>query len=748
MIRLRTKFFCTLLAISAGLTGGTLLIVRNAVQTRMREAIRDDLQTSVKTFELLELQRQESLRRSAEFIAALPTVRAVMTTRDIPTIQDAARGLIRQSGADALILADRMGAISAIQTKDSNLDVDHAQALLVETFKKGDAHDWWVTNGRLYEVQVQPIEFGEFPKQTTIGILILGNEITSTVAKAFGSVAGSEAVFRSGGVQIASTFPADKNPELWRLQSVQATRLGSDPFEVQIGEEKFLASGLRISNAQGVGVDLFVVKSLDKATDFLDSLNRLLIALGGVTLLAGGMLGFLMADNFTKPLSRLVAGVKALEEGDYEYPVGTPGKDEVGTVTNTFLKMRSRLQNVQKEQKELEGRLRQAHKMEAVGRLAGGVAHDFNNLLTIICGHSDLIADRVGNDEKLKQNVEQIRKASGRAVGMTRQLLAFSRMQVLQPRIVDLNAIITDMSKMLPRLIGEHIEYSFEGDPELFHVQADPGQIEQVLMNLAVNARDAMPQGGKLHVRTCNAILSEEDAAKRPAMSAGEYAQISVTDTGCGMDEQTKAHIFEPFFTTKDRGKGTGLGLATVYGIVKQSGGFIWVESSVEKGTTFDIHLPHSNEPASAPASERVRQEAVRGTGTILIAEDEAGVRELASKALRSAGYQVLEAQDGIEALRVAESHAGTIELLLTDVVMPRLSGKELADALKRKRPGIQVLLITGYSEYSHGKHDADGVDGNLLQKPFSLEALTAKVREVLEERPALEPKGSEEPGA
>ncbi len=735
MTRLRTKLLLALLAVSAGLTCSTLLVVRGSVRSGVRESLRGDLQSSVRTFEVLEGQRQQSLSRSSEFIATLPTVRALMTTRDVPTIQDASVDLLKQSGAEFLILADRTGTISAIQTNSAKLDQSRAQKFLEETYRKGDSYDWWIADGGLYEVQLQPIEFGAFPTQTTIGILVLGHEINSSVANSFGSVAGSDVVFRSGDTILASTFSEQTKPELSRLRAIPAMSHGSDPREIQIGNERFLTSGLRLSTVQGISVDLIVLKSLDKATAFLNSLNRLLIGLGIVTLVAGGALGFLIADNFTRPLSQLVSAVKALESGDYGYPLAKHTTDEVGVVTNAFGNMRASLQNVQKEQKELESRLRQAHKMEAVGRLAGGVAHDFNNLLTIIRGHSDLMADRPNLDEKQKHGVEQIQKAASRAVGMTRQLLAFSRMQVLQPRIVDLNAIITDMSKMLPRLIGEHIEYSFFADPSLFPVQADPGQIEQVLMNLAVNARDAMPQGGKLIVKTCSAVLDAETAAKRPAMSAGEYAQISVTDTGCGMDDQTKAHIFEPFFTTKEIGRGTGLGLATVYGIVKQSGGFIWVESSVGNGTTFDIYMPRAKGPVSVVEPEQVQRVAERGSGTILIAEDESGVRDLAGQALRTAGYTVLEAMDGEQALRVADQHQGTIDLLLTDVVMPKLSGVEIAERLRSKRPEIQVLLMSGYSEYSHGSKQSTGSGMQMLQKPFSLESLIVRVREILREK-------------
>ena len=313
--------------------------------------------------------------------------------------------------------------------------------------------------------------------------------------------------------------------------------------------------------------------------------------------------------------------------------------------------MRASLESTQQEQKQLEERLRQAHKMEAVGRLAGGVAHDFNNLLTIIRGNSDLLKDREGSDAFHQKCVEQIQKASGRAVSMTRQLLAFSRMQVLQPRVIDLNGVVSELGKMIPRLIGEHIEYSFSPDPKLASVKADPGQIEQVILNLAANARDAMPSGGKLSVWTANVSVDEAEAAKRQPMTPGQYILLSVSDTGHGMDEATKSHIFEPFFTTKELGKGTGLGLATVYGIVKQSGGFIWVDSSPGAGTTFEIYLPQAAGKAATADPEEKNSPIPRGSETVLVVEDEAGVRELACQFLRVKGYNVLEAEGGHAAI-------------------------------------------------------------------------------------------------
>ncbi len=313
------------------------------------------------------------------------------------------------------------------------------------------------------------------------------------------------------------------------------------------------------------------------------------------------------------------------------------------------------------EQRALEQQLRQGQKMEAVGRLAGGIAHDFNNLLMVIKGHAELLLDHPpnGDDQRSRGKVEQIEKAADRAAGLTRQLLAFSRMQVLQPKVLDLNEVVADMGKMLPRLIGEDIELAMDLKPRLERVKADPGQIEQVIMNLAVNARDAMPQGGRVRIETGNVSLDDVFARRHPGLVAGRYVLLAVSDTGTGMDTETQAHIFEPFFTTKEVGKGTGLGLATVYGVVKQSGGYIAVDSALGKGTTFRIYLPPVDQDSESSPLITVQDAVPAGSGTILIAEDERAVRELAREFLALSGYKVLEARDGAEAVEIAQSHAG-----------------------------------------------------------------------------------------
>jgi len=391
------------------------------------------------------------------------------------------------------------------------------------------------------------------------------------------------------------------------------------------------------------------------------------------------------------------------------------------------------------ERRALEQQLRQSQKMEAVGRLAGGIAHDFNNLLMVISGYSEFLLERLGAEPHLRGPAQEIASASERASSLTRQLLAFSRKQMLAPRIVNLNDVATENLKMLTRMIGEDIDLVLTPGKDLWSVRADAGQIEQVIMNLAVNARDAMPSGGKLTIETANVTLDEEYARQLSPLRPGDYVMISINDTGAGMDAETQSKIFEPFFTTKGP-KGTGLGLSTVYGIIKQSGGYIWVYSEVGRGTTFKIYLPRVasvDEPlpqfALKPASfQRVEP----GNETILLVEDEANLRYLARQYLEKQGYKVIEAADGAVAMQIAVAHEGTIHLLLTDVIMPGMNGRELAQRISEIRPNVKILYMSGYTENVIGQDGTLDAGVRLLQKPFNLRDLKSQVREVLDATP------------
>jgi len=385
------------------------------------------------------------------------------------------------------------------------------------------------------------------------------------------------------------------------------------------------------------------------------------------------------------------------------------------------------------ERKGLEQQFRHSQKMEAVGRLAGGVAHDFNNLLTIITGYGQMIQRNLEPGSPMRPHVEAVLKSGERAAALTRQLLAFSRRQDFSSRILDLNTVVGNTEKMLHRLIGEDIELLTVLPSGLGLVKGDPGQIEQVIMNLAVNARDTMPNGGNLTLETANVELDEAYARGHMPVEPGSYVMLAVTDTGCGMDASTQAHVFEPFFTTKEPGKGTGLGLATVYGIVKQHGGNIWIYSEPAQGTAVKIYLPRVEMGAAKVESHRAAGRELRGSETILVVEDEPDVRSLVVRLLRSMGYWVLEASRPDEALMVCLRHKGPVHLLLTDVVMPQMSGRDLLDRLRPLRPDIRVLFTSGYTEEAlHRK--VLKPDTAFLQKPFTEEALARKVRDVLDE--------------
>ena len=382
--------------------------------------------------------------------------------------------------------------------------------------------------------------------------------------------------------------------------------------------------------------------------------------------------------------------------------------------------------------KVLEEQLRQSQKMEAIGQLAGGIAHDFNNLLTAINGFSDLSLRRLEPEDPLRGNIEEVKKAGERAASLTRQLLAFSRKQVLQPKVFGLNSVISEVEKMLKRLIGEDIELRTVLDGDTGSVKADPGQIEQVIINLAVNARDAMPSGGRLTIETANVYIDEGYADMRIAVDPGQYVMLSISDTGVGMDEHVQSHIFEPFFTSKEAGKGTGLGLSTVYGIVKQSDGNVQVYSEVGRGTTFKVYLPRVDETAQVYKRAPEVEENLQGKEIILLAEDEDIVRKLARQVLEMFGYQVLEAPNGGAALLICERHKDPIHLLITDVVMPEMSGPELTDRLVRLRPDLKVLYMSGYTDNAVIHQGVLDEGTNFIQKPFTPAALARTVREVL----------------
>ena len=437
----------------------------------------------------------------------------------------------------------------------------------------------------------------------------------------------------------------------------------------------------------------------------------------------------LLTDSFNEMLEQIEARDAALRQAQLEL------EKRVEERTRELHRQVSERRQTEEALRQSEEQFRQAQKMEAVGRLAGGVAHDFNNLLTAILGHAQLMAMGLAEGDPLRGHAEEIQKASQRAAALTRQLLAFSRRQVLDPKVLDLNAVVGNMERMLRRVIGEDILLTCAPALDLGCVKADPGQLEQVLLNLVVNARDAMPSGGKLLIETANVELDDLYALTHTWVSPGRYVRLAVTDTGCGMDEATKLRVFEPFFTTKEKGKGTGLGLSMAYGIVKQSGGHILVYSEPGRGTTLKIYLPLVDDAVPEEATARQDPTGIRGgKEVVLLVEDDDMVRRFAYDTLRMLGYTVLEAPHGGEALLLCERYPAAIDLMVTDIVMPHLNGVELYERVARLRPEMRVLYMSGYTETGIAREGILKPGATFLEKPFSPDSLLRKVREILDE--------------
>lgn len=719
----------SLALVAVGLSCATLFAVRSSGASHARRELVASTHTSLMTFDVLFGQKQNALARKADLLATQAAMEGdedgppdgTSADPDADALSNATDPL-ESDGTDLVAVADTPDKIVVLHSRETLFPPAEAEEMLKRSLANGATADWWCVGGSLYQVALERIGNGP-------GTVIVGREIDYRAVHDMGRISDSQVAFSYDGNVVASTFRPIEEEE-----AGQALRSGASSGSVQIGDEKFFADSRRLNSGSGPVARLTVLKSYSEETAFLTELNHLLLALGFVAVLAGCGLAFVIADTFTRPLAELLRGFRALERGDYAYPLHARGGDEVAHATRAFDRMRKSLQDNEAQKEQLENQLRQSQKMEALGRLAGGVAHDFNNLLTVIKGHSELIVDRVTSGDPVSTSGEQIRKAADRAAALTRQMLAFSRKQALQPKVLDVNALVDDISKLLKRLMPEDIELIFRSDESLGRVKADAGQLEQVLMNLAVNARDAMPRGGKLTIETANLTVTPEFARARPPLEPGDYVKLAVIDTGTGMSAETKAHIFEPFFTTKDPGKGTGLGLATAYGVVKQTGGFLWVDTELGAGSTFEVYLPRVNDPVDSDVVGRIIPAGKASAQTVLLVEDEPAVRDVACEFLTAAGYRVLAAEDGERAMLIAAREAA-IDVLITDIVMPKMRGPELARELLRWKPGMKVVYMSGYLE--PGEADGDFLKGAFfLNKPFSRDELVNQVAEALKQSP------------
>ena len=649
--------------------------------------------------------------------------------------------------ADAIAANDRQWFADSVN--DATLDSFHANAIWIYTL---DGTLVWPKNNLAIPLLELPVPPSAFPQLFANGpfchFFIKVNEDIIEVQG--GTVHRSKDFARENPTGYFFAGRVWSKPTLREMSMFTGnevtlvsppTRAGED---VNDEENGLVAFSRPLHTWDGKPLAQLVVRNESRVVRELKRSSRwLLYSLVLFTLVLLVLLTSSLVRWVSRPLRQIM---QSLQKNDPQ-PVERLSQDhsEFGELARTIHKFFEQRDNLMREMDERrateealrksEEELRHSQKMEAVGRLAGGVAHDFNNLLTAIIGYAELIAAREAGDPTSKQHAELIRKAGEQAATLTRQLLAFSRKQLLQPKVIDLNQLVVDMERLLRRVIGERFDLQTLPEAEVGTVRADPTQIEQVILNLGVNARDAMPRGGKLVIRTANVHLDKWKAPQiSVSLAEGDYVELSVTDTGEGMDEETKSRIFEPFFTTKGPGKGTGLGLATVYGIVRQTGGGISVESEVAKGTTFRIYLPLERAPVDQARITHAPVEKSTNFETVLVAEDEEIVRELVCDVLNEQGYNVLCAVDGIEALRKAKEHEGHIDLLITDVIMPHMNGQELAEQLSTARPGIKVLFVTGYSDNDIGDHGVLDPSVDLLQKPFTPQALARRVRDVIQE--------------
>jgi len=737
-LSLHNKFWLSFAVVVIAMTACTLFAVHELIQVRAQRQILEDARTSVLTFQVLSQQQQVALSRKADLLATL----AVLREGDITTVQDVGSDPWQSDDGDFFALTDQQCRITALQTRNSEPFSPAAKEALAAFVRSADMSDsgqgqkpspfWWTTGQRFYQLAIHPYFQDPPGNRIPAGRVIVGREFDAARAKELARVLASDVAFRQGSRVLASSLsPFEEQEVSDRLRNLA----GED--QLQLSEKKFLTSTVDLAHGSLSSANLVLLKSEDAALASINKLNQILITLGIAAVLFGGALVYFMSGTFTRPLGTLLKGVRALEQGDYAFPLAATGADELAQVTRAFDSMRSTLQRNEAERKQLESDLRQSQKMDALGRLAGGVAHDFNNLLTVIKGNADIALDQIKPTDPVRAKCEQISKVADRASSLTRQLLAFSRRQLLQPKVLDLNDLVMDSSRLLKRLLREDIEFNVCLGESLGRVLADPGQLEQVLLNLTVNAADAMPEGGTLIIETRNFTVDAEYSILEPALKPGRYVLLAVTDSGVGMTAQVKARIFEPFFTTKDAGKGTGLGLATVYGIVNQSAGFIHVDSAVGTGTRFEIYLPLTEEQLPAISSAKLVATSSKHRETVLLVEDEDSVRALTCEFLQSAGYQVLTASDGVEALEIAEGLRNAIHLLVTDVVMPRMRGPELARRAQEIIPKLKVVFMSGYTEELHGaKKPLE--NGSFLQKPFSRADLLAKLNDALHtEKPA-----------
>jgi signal transduction histidine kinase/CheY-like chemotaxis protein len=719
--------------------GAVLAATTRAVTARSLERASTDLEATRVAFNHLVDDRAGFASSQASLVTALPVFRAHMTDArlagDLATLEALAGEYRRQLKADFIIIGDSAATWTAVTGWPAGEAPAAAiRAAIDEATAGRPARDFVPAGDHLYLVVSEPARFAD----EVLGTLTLGYALDDSVAARLAEETGCAVNIAAGGVLFASSLPKPDRAAL-------ASRVASDDFPrggvvTRVGDSDYVVGHFALSsNASTHKGRLVLLQNWGPTAQFVDEIRRRILATG-VGILTIALAGsFVLSRRMSQPLRDLAQAATEIAGGNWERQVPLRGSVEATMTADAFNAMTTSLRHWHEEAKKRDDELRQAQKLEALGRLAGGIAHDFNNLLMSMRGYAELLLQSMASDPR-REDVQEIMNAADRAATLTKQLLAFSRRQAVAPQVLALDILVARAEQMLRRVIGAQIALTTNIPEGIDAVRADASQLEQVVMNLSINARDAMPDGGRLRIELAN--VAEDDTAHRPTQLApGPYVRLSVADTGSGMTPETRARIFEPFFTTKDAGHGTGLGLAMVYGIVKQSGGAIDVETALHQGTTFHIYLPavknvedvqdarDAGTPGDASRRDGIKN---RGSETVLLVEDEASVATFIASALRSHGYTVLAAANAEEALEILRAGLAPIHLLLTDVVMPGINGRELSEIVVGMQGNTRVLFMSGYSGDAVLRHGIETASAQFLQKPFSIDALTTKIRETL----------------
>jgi signal transduction histidine kinase/ActR/RegA family two-component response regulator len=733
--RLEARVLAGITVLVAGSLAGVLLATTRAVTTRSFDRARDDLDAARAAFYRLSDDRAEFASAQAALVTALPLFRAHMENpqlaSDVATLQAMTDNYRAQLKADFCVVTDQAGEWTA-RAGWSGANQPAALSTIAEATAGRPARGIVPLDGRLFLVVSAPALFAS----EVLGTLTVGYALDDAIAERLAEVTHSEVSLLAGGQLAASSLPQDGRAALARV--VTDSGLADDGVRndvQQVGGRAYVIGAFPVSQT---GSDqthgrLVLLQDWQPTQQFLAEIRRQILLAGAIVFALSTGAGLLFSRRTSRPLQELADAAGDIAGGNWERRVPVHGSVESAMMAEAFNDMTASLRRSHEAVAERDEALRQAQKMEAVGRLAGGVAHDFNNILTAIKGYGELLIEALEPTDRRRGDAEEILKAADRAANLTRQLLAFSRRQIVAPRVVALDRIVADTEKMLRRLIGEDIDLKTTVDGTIGPVRADAGQLEQVLLNLTVNARDAMPGGGTIRIALGNIVVDEQTGDQRLPLRPGPYVRLSVADTGSGMSPETVAHIFEPFFTTKKEGQGTGLGLAMVYGIVEQAGGAIDIDTAVGRGTTFHVYLPQAAGSDAGEDGTRATPAALeRGSETVLLVEDDHMVRTLVANSLRKAGYVVLEAADSTEALELARARTTPIHLLLTDVVMPGLNGRELAERLRAIHRDVRVIFMSGYSDDAILRRGVQTASADFIQKPFSMDALAARIREAL----------------